>query len=403
MDSIDSEGSEEMAASTQAPSYPLSLGQKALWLLYKTAPENVAYNLSGAVAVPADTNLDALHRAFQRLAERHPMLRMLFTASDGEPIQRVLPDADVDFRRENASDLSPAQLNERLAAEIYRPFDVERRPAWRVAVFQHAPLDSAGGATSRGYPEHLVLLVIHHVLADLWSLAVIMSEIAALYREEATGLPAALKPLHTSYVDHIRKEAEMLTGSQADASWEYWRAQLSGALPPLDLPTDRPRPSLPTGSGAAHSIAIDHDLAERLRQLAKTCNVSLYTVLLTAFQTLLHRYTGQDDVLVGFPKAGRSHAFARVVGYFVNPVVTRADFSENPRFADLLHTNQRAIEESAAHDWYPFSQLVQRLRLPRELGRSPIFQAMFSWQKTSALVPREQAGSFTLGQGNDTV
>lgn len=402
MDSIDLEDSEEMSASMQVPSYPLSLGQKALWFLSKTAPESVAYNLSGAVAVPGDTNLDALRRAFQRLAERHPMLRTLITAPDGKPKQRVLPNADVDFRCEDASDLRLAQLNERLASEIYRPFDLERRPAWRVLVLQCAPL-VRDGATSRSHPEHLVLLVLHHILGDLWSLAVIMSEIAALYREETTGIPAALKPLRATYADHINKEAQMLAEPQADASWEHWCTRLSGDLPPLDLPTDRPRPSLQTGRGAVQSIAIDQALAERLRNLAEARHVALYTILLTAFQTLLHRYTGQEDVLVGFPKAGRSPAFARVVGYFVNPVVTRANFSENPRFADLLHTNQHALEESAAHDWYPFSQLVQRIQPPREFGRSPIFQAMFSWQKTTALLPREQAGSFALGQEDRAV
>ncbi|MGE5334111.1 MAG: amino acid adenylation domain-containing protein [Nitrososphaerota archaeon] len=403
---MDSITSDELSASPQVPSYPLSAGQRALWSLYKLAPESVAYNLSAAVAVPGDTNVDALHRAFQRLAQRHPMLRTLFiapaAAPDGEPRQRVLPTAEVDFRCEDASTWSQAQVNDRLAAEIYHPFDLEHRPGWRVLVLQHAP-QGGDAAASGSHHEHLVLLVLHHVLGDLWSIAVIMSEIGAYYREETMGVPAELRPLRTSYTDHIHKEVEMLRGPRADASWEYWRTRLSGDLPPLDLPTDRPRPSLPTGRGAAKSIAIDYDLAARLRQLAEIRHVALYTVLLTAFQTLLHRYTGQDDVLVGFPKAGRTHAFARVVGYFVNSVVTRADFSENPRFGDLLQANQRAIEDGTAHDWFPFAQLVQRLRPSREFGRSPIFQAMFSWQKTTALLPREQAGSLAREKGDDAI
>ncbi len=195
----------------------------------------------------------------------------------------------------------------------------------------------------------------------------------------------------------------MLAGPQADTSWDYWRTYLSGDLPPLDLPTDRPRPPVQTGRGAVQSILIDEELADRLRGLAEKHHVALYTVLLAAFQTLLHRYTEQNDVLVGFPKAGRSQATARVVGYFVNPVVIRADFTENPRFADLLPKNQQAIEESSAHDWYPFSQLVQRIRPTRDPGRSPIFQVMFSWQKTTLLLPREHAGSFALGQGDHAV
>ena len=230
-----------------------------------------------------------------------------------------------------------------------------------------------------------------------------MSEIAALYREETTGIPASLSPLRASFADQVNKEAQMLAGPRADASWDYWRTYLSGDLPPLDLPTDRPRPPVQTGRGAVQPFLLDEELAARLRGLAEKHHVALYTVLLAAFQTLLHRYTERNDVLVGFPKAGRSQATARVVGYFVNPVVLRADFTENPRFADLLPKNQQAIAGSFAHDWYPFSQLVQRIRPTRDPGRSPIFQVMFSWQKTTLLLPREHAASFALGQADHAV
>ncbi|HZC06289.1 MAG TPA: amino acid adenylation domain-containing protein, partial [Ktedonobacterales bacterium] len=403
---MDPTHAEDLPTSTYVAAYPLSIGQKALWSLYQTTPESVAYNLSGAVAVPSETNLDALRRAFQRLAERHPMLRTIFATSDGEPIQRVLPRADVDFRCEDASAWYPAQLDERLGEEIYRPFDIERHPAWRVLALTHAPIATplaSDEVTHESQPEHLLLLVFHHILGDLWSLAVMISELAALYREETTGAPATLKPLRARYADFVRHEAERLAGPEADTSWEYWRTQLAGDIPSLDLPADHPRIAVHTGRGAAESIALDQELTQRLRTLAETRHVAVYTILLTAFQILLHRYTGQDDVLVGFPKAGRSHAVARVVGYFVNTIVLRADLSEHPRFVELLDTNRRALDESAAHEWYPFAEVARRLRPARELGRAPIFQAMFSWQKTTALLPREQAGFMALGQGASTV
>ena len=408
---MDSPYSADVATSAQILAYPLSVGQKALWSLYQTAPDNVAYNLSGAVAVPGDTDLNALGRAFQRLAERHPMLRTIFAAPEGEPVQRVLPEVNVDFRREEASAWDPARLDALLAEEMYRPFDLERRPAWRVLALERAPIAapiaapfvSDGDVARASQPEHLVLLVFHHILGDLWSIAVMMSEVAALYREAITGVPAGLKPLRASYADHVAREEARLAGPQAETSWEYWRARLSGDVAPLDLPADRPRLTEPTGRGAAKSIMLDRQLTERLRALAEARHVALYTVLLSAFQTLLHRYSAQDDVLVGFPKAGRSHVFARVVGYFVNTVVMRADFAEHLRFADLLQMNQRALDESAAHDWYPFANVVQRLRPAREIGRSPIVQAMFAWQKTTTLLPPAQAGVMALGQGASAV
>jgi len=399
---MDSRSSEELSASTHLHEYPLSDGQRALWFLYHMAPEGAAYNLAGAVAIPANTDLDALHRAFRRLAERHPMLRTFFVAPDGEPVQCVTPYPDVDFQCEDASDWSPAQLDERLAFEMYHPFDLEHGPTWRVLVLQRALIYNED-ADNSSLPNHLVLLVLHHIIGDLWSIAVMMSEIAALYREETTGIPASLKPLRASYADHVHKEAQILAGPRADTSWDYWRTYLSGDLSPLDLPTDRPRPPVQTGRGAVQSILLDEEFAQRLRGLAEKHHVAIYSVLLAAFQTLLHRYTEQNDILVGFPKAGRSQATARVVGYFVNPVVMRADFTENPRFADLLAKNQQAIAESSAHDWYPFSQLVQRIRPTRDPARSPIFQVMFSWQKTTHLLPSEHAASFALGQADHAV
>ncbi|MBE3038935.1 MAG: AMP-binding protein, partial [Chloroflexi bacterium] len=399
---MDSGTSEETSSAKYYYEYSLTRGQAALWFHHKVTPESVAYNLAGAVAIPGDADLDALRRAFRRLAERHPMLRTFFAAKHGKPIQRVHPFVEVAFLCENASGWSTAQLDEALAKEIYRPFNLEEGPTWRVVVFQQAPISRENDSSGRPQ-DHLVLLILHHMIGDLWSIAIILSEIAALYREEATGVPASLKPLRASYADHVNKESERLTGPQADISWDYWHTVLSGELSPLSLPTDRPRPPVSTGRGAVQPVLLDKKLTDRLRALAEKQHVALYTVLLTAFQTLLHRYTGQNDILVGFPKAGRSPATARVIGYFVNQTVVRADFTENPRFIDLLNGVQKSIEEGARHDWYPFSLLVQRLQLARDLSRSPLIQAVFSWQQAPRLIPRENAGTFVLGQAGHAI
>lgn len=391
---------EETNASAFLHEYPLTQTQAALWFHHKLAPEAVAYNLAGAVVIPGDADLSALRRAFQRLAERHPMLRTFFTAQHGDLVQRVYSSVEVAFQCVDAAGWDTAQLDEALAKEIYSPFDLEQGPTWRVVVFQQAPISISDNDSNARPQDHLVLLTLHHMIGDLWSIAIILSEIAALYREEATGVPAPLKPLRASYADHVNKELDRLVGPQAQISWDHWRTVLSGELPSLSLPTDRPRPPVSTGHGAVQPIPLDKMLAGRLRAFAEKQHVALYTVLLTAFQTLLHRYTGQNDILVGFPKAGRSPATARVVGYFVNQTIVRADFTENPRFIDSLNGVQKSIEEGARHDWYPFSLLVQRLKPARDLSRSPLIQAVFSWQQAPRLIPRENAGAFVLGQAD---
>ncbi len=393
---------EETSAAKYDNEYPLTFGQTALWFHYKIAPESVAYNLAGAIDISGDTDLDALRRAFQRLAERHPILRTLFSAQQGKPVQCIHASIEVAFKVEYASGWSTAQLDDQLAKEIYRPFDLEQGPTWRVVVFQKAPI-SKENDTSGYSQDHLVLLLLHHIISDLWSIAIILSEIAALYREESAGIPAALKPLRASYADHVNKELERLTQPQGDKSWDHWRTVLSGEQTPLNLPTDRPRPPVSTGYGAVQSILLDKKLSDGLRALAEKQHVALHTILLTAFQTLLHRYTGQNDILVGFPKAGRSPATARVVGYFVNQMVVRADFTEKPRFIDLLNGVQKSMEEGARHDWFPFSLLVQRLQPTRDLSHAPLVQAVFSWQQAPHLIPRENAGAFVLGQADHAI
>lgn len=391
-----------MAGSAFLHEYPLSRGQTALWFHYKLAPESVAYNLAGAVAFPRDTDLEAFQSAFQKLAERHPMLRTFFGERHGEPVQRVHPSIEAAFQTVDASGWGTALLDDALAKEVYRPFDLEHGPTWRVVVFKQAPLSTDTNAVgeARG---NLTLLTLHHIISDLWTIAIILSEVTALYREETTGVPARLKPLRTSYADHVQKEMDQSAGSQAEMSWDYWSTVLSGELSTLSLLGDRSRPSVSTGRGAVQSLLLDKNLTGTLHTLAEEQHVALYTVLLTAFQTLLQRYTGQNDILVGFPKAGRSPGSARVVGYFVNQTVIRSDFTENPHFIDQLNRIHKSVEEGARHDWYPFSLLVQRLQPVRDLSRSPLIQAVFSWQQAPSVIPRENAGAVVLGKADNTI
>ncbi|MGE5123121.1 MAG: amino acid adenylation domain-containing protein, partial [Acidobacteriaceae bacterium] len=382
--------------------YPLTPGQAALWFHHKLTPQSVAYNQASTVAVKADTDLEALWRAFQHVAERHPMLRTLFAEEHGKPVQRVYSSVKGVFRVVDASKWDPDQLNAHLAEEVYRPFDLERGPVWRIIVFQQPPISTINPGNKRPL-EHLVLLVLHHILVDMWSFAILMSEVAALYRQETTGLPASLRPLRANYADHVQKEIQRLSEPQAEISWNYWRAALSGELPPLSLQTDRPRPPDTIGHAAAHSIFINKQLADELSALASQKHVPLYTLLLAGFQTLLHRYTGQNEILVGFPKAGRSSSTVRLIGYFINQMVVRADFSADPSFVELLNAVHRFIEAGNQHDWYPFSLLVQRLQPDRDTNRSPLIQVVFSWQQAPRLIPGENSGSFILGEADQVI
>ncbi|RMF27868.1 MAG: non-ribosomal peptide synthetase, partial [Chloroflexi bacterium] len=256
----------------------------------------------------------------------------------------------------------------------------------RVVLFTRAPDD------------HILLLAMHHIVTDMWSLALMMYEMDLLYQAERSGRPASLKPLRAQYADHVRRQAEMLSGPEGERLWAFWRDALAGELPALDLPTDRPRPPTLSGRGSLRSLRLGADLTQALKALARAHGTTLYTTLLAAFQVLLHRYTGQDDILVGSPKAGRTRRMARVVGYFINPVVLRANVSDNPTFSRFLKQMHQTVQDAFAHDTYPFPLLVERLQPERDPSRSPLFQAAFAWQKTTRLVDGQGMASMVLGQ-----
>ena len=355
--------------------HPLSYGQRALWFLQQLAPTSAAYNIANAVRIRSEIDIPALRQAFQMLIDRHASLRTTFTTMHGEPVQKVVERHEVFFQVEDVSSWSDADIHARLVAESHRPFGLEHGPLLRISLFTSAAR------------EHILLLVVHHIIADLWSLTVLMHELDVLYpaaRAGTTSLP--LLPLDVSYIDYVRWQTERLASAPGEQLWTYWQQQLAGELPTLNLPTDRPRPPLPTSRGASHTFHLDSALTSQLRALAHAEGTTLYTVLLSAFQTLLHRYTGQDDILVGSPTAGRSHAgLTNLVGYFVNPVVLRADFSAQPTFRAFLSQMRSTVLAALDHQDYPFALLVERLQPQRDLSHSPLFQAMFVWEKPHRL------------------
>jgi amino acid adenylation domain-containing protein len=366
--------------------HPVSYGQRALWFLQQLAPDSAAYNIVNAVRVRKAIDVHALRRTFQRIIERHEALRTTFADRDGEPVQIVHPRQEVCFQHIDVSGWSDAALNERVAEEVYRPFDLQNGPLLRTYMFTRAPED------------HILMAALHHSVTDLWSLALLLYEIGEIYAAEKLGRPITLKAPAAQYADHVRRQRERLAGPEGERLWAYWQTQLAGDLPTLDLPTDRPRPPAQTYHGATQTTRLSTELTTALRELAHAQGATLFTVVLAAFQTLLYRYTGQEDLLIGSPRAARQRQMARSMGYFVNMVVLRANLSGAPTFAELLKQAHETVTASFEHGDFPFSLLVERLQPARDLSRPPLFQVVFGWQKTTGVVDNQTVSSWALSE-----
>jgi natural product biosynthesis luciferase-like monooxygenase protein len=365
--------------------HPLSFGQQAMWFLHQLAPESPAYHIATAIRIKSTLDKEALSRSLEALIHRHPSLRTTFGTLRGQPVQRISPPVSFSLTFEDASSWSEDRLSERLCEYSRLPFDLERGPLLRVNLF-----------ASRDQ-EHVLLLVVHHIIADFWSLAILMREIGILYRAEIDGA-AALEPLEVAYTDYARWQAEMLSGEPGERLWSYWRQQLGGAPLVLDLPSDRPRPPVQTYQGASHTLRLDAHMYAELKRFSRVRNVTLYVTLVSVVQTLLYRYTSQEDFLLGSLMAGRDLPELRpLVGYFVNPVVLRADFRAGPTFESLLAQTYLCVLGAIKHQAYPFALLVERLQPQRDASRSPLFQVMFMLQKAH-LLDEEGLTAFALGE-----
>lgn len=354
--------------------YPLSHGQRALWFLQQFAPGSTAYHVNFAARIGAGLDVAALRRAFQTLVDRHASLRTTFAIRDGKPVQRVHRHMKVHFIETDATGWSSAVLNERLVEEGHRRFDFEKGPLLRVYLF------------ACGNGEHTLLINLHHVVFDAMSMVVLLDELRVLYPAEKSGVKPLLRPLPMQYTDYVRWQAGVVEGAEGERLWTYWQKQLAGELPPLNLAIARRRPPIQTYHGAAQNFRLERALTLRLKELAKSEKATLYVCLLAAFQVLLFRYSDQHDILVGSPMVSRHKAeFEGIVGYFINPVVLRADLSGNPTFQEFLGQVRQTVLAGLNHQDFPFPLLVERLQPPRDLSRSPLFQVLFNMPKAYRL------------------
>ncbi|HEU4412630.1 MAG TPA: amino acid adenylation domain-containing protein, partial [Polyangiaceae bacterium] len=350
---------------------PLSFAQRRLWFLDRFEPGAVTYNVPAALRLEGQLDVEALERALAEIVRRHEALRTTFGERDGEPYQAPNGAPDARLRVVDLEGGGAAALARLAEDEAWRPFDLDRGPLVRATL-----------ARSNGL-EHTLFWTAHHIVCDAWSIAVLTREVAALYGAFREGRPSPLAPLPLQYVDYAAWQRAWLAGEALERRLAYWRDRLEGAPVELALPADRPRPAGPTSRGAALPFALPPTLTEALRALGRREGATLFMVLLAGLKALLFRLTGEGDLCVATPIAGRDRPeFEGLVGFFVNTLVVRTRFDGGASFRALLGRVREASLGAHAHADLPFEKLVEALNPPRRPGRAPFAQVALSLQNT---------------------
>ncbi|HKN83704.1 MAG TPA: condensation domain-containing protein, partial [Pyrinomonadaceae bacterium] len=366
---------------------PLSFAQQRLWFFDQLEPNSASYNIPIVLRITGTLNVAALESSLAEVVRRHEALRTTFSLVDGVPVQFV---RDVREWHLPLIELSTTPEPEREAEilvkqEALRPFDLQTGPLFRATLLQL----SAG--------EHLLLLTIHHIVSDGWSMSVLIREAATLYQSYIDGRDVQLPEIVVQYADFARWQREWLTGEVLEEQLSYWREQLGGAPAELELPVDRARPETPNYKGAMETVALSEELTESLRAFGRSEGATLFMTLLAGFEALLHRYTGQTDIVVGTPVAGRNRAeIEHLIGFFVNTLALRTDLSGDPTFRELLKRVREVALGAYAHQDLPFERLVEELQPERHLGRAPLIRVMFVLQNTPLEVLELPDLSFTM-------
>jgi amino acid adenylation domain-containing protein len=354
---------------------PLSAAQKGLWFLDKLGGVSSAYNSSQVLRLQGELNRDALEAALKEITCRHAILRTYFIEQEGTPLQAIqstlpVPISYVDLTHET-DEVQVAKIQRPIQIEANLPFDLTRCPLFRVQLWHLAE-------------QHSILqLTFHHIIFDGWSANVFMRELSALYNAFTQGHVTTLPELPIQYGDYALWQQQWLQGDVLEQLFAYWTQQLAD-IPTLELPTDKARPAIPSFKGQTQRFVLSTELVAKLKELSRREGVTLFMTLLAAFQVLLSRYSGQDDIVVGTPTAGRIRPeLEELFGFFVNTLVLRTDTSANPSFIELLGRVRKVALGAYAHQAMPFEKLVEMLRLHRDRNRNPLYQVMFVLQNTA--------------------
>nr|WP_326929407.1 non-ribosomal peptide synthetase [Burkholderia pseudomallei] len=353
----------------------LSLAQQRLWFLTQLEGVSEAYHMSGAVRLDGPLNREVLQRALNRIVMRHEALRTCFAREEGEPIQVIQPHADLTV---SYHDLREAEQTEQRAKDLSQahasaPFDLSRDLPVRVLLLQLA--DEA----------HVVQVVMHHIASDGWSVGVFLQELSALYGSFIAEQGDPLAPLPLQYADYAAWQRRWLASGQLEKQGAFWQTNLSGAPTLLELPTDRPRPPKQSHAGASVEVKLGAALSERVKRLSQRHGVTPYMTLLSSWAAVLGRLSGQEEVVIGSPVAGRNRTEVEaLIGFFVNTLALRLDLSSEPTVGELLKRTKAQVLSAQAHQDLPFDQVVERVKPPRSTAHPPLFQVMFVWQNMPA-------------------
>ncbi|HVJ91897.1 MAG TPA: amino acid adenylation domain-containing protein [Labilithrix sp.] len=347
---------------------PLSFAQQRMWFLDRFEQGSTSYNIPAAVRLSGPLDVQALAASLQEIVRRHEALRTTFPSSDGRVYQAI---NDTFALPLPVTEVQESEVRRLADEEAQKPFDLARGPLMRATLLRVAPQD------------HVLLLTMHHIVSDGWSMGVLIKEIGTLYEAFSTGRTSPLPELAIQYADYAAWQRQWLSGPVLDAQMDYWKRTLAGAPPALELPTDRPRPPMQTFAGSAVPLTLSRELSAGLVALSRREGVTLFMTLLAGFQALLSRYSGQDDIVVGSPIAARlSTETEGLIGLFVNTLALRTDVSADPTVRDLLGRVREVTLGAYAHQEVPFEKIVEELAPARDLSRTPLFQAMLVLQNT---------------------
>jgi len=352
---------------------PLSFAQQRLWFLEQLEGSSATYNIPAARRLEGQLNRAALEQSLQTLVQRHETLRTTFQMLEEQPVQVIYPVEHWSLSVVDLQDLN-AEKQEReiqrlVNEEAQRPFDLSIGPLFRATLLQ------------KNVESHILMLTMHHIISDGWSIGILNRELSTLYNAISKGQPFPLPPLPIQYADFAHWQRQWLTGDVLETQLYYWKKQLAGAPALLELPTDHPRPPIQRFQGKTASLQLSPELTEQLKNLSQQAGSTLYMTLLAAFATLLSRYSGQSDIVIGSPIANRIHRqIESLIGFFVNTLVLRIDLSNNPRFEELLRRVRQVALDAYTHQDIPFEKLVEELQPERNISHTPLFQVMFVLQ-----------------------
>ena len=354
---------------------PLSFAQQRLWFLDQLEGKNATYNMFLALKIEGKLNQDALVQTIKIIVERHETLRTRFSKIEGSPVQIISPHLEVVLNIINLGQLSEQKKENNIKylaqKEKKQPFDLTIAPLFRAKLLLLTNT------------SHILFLTLHHIISDGWSMGILKRELSQVYQALTTGVSSSLAPLPIQYADFAQWQRNWLQGDVLESQLSYWKQQLGGSLPILQLPTDHSRPPIQSYNGASLPLKLSQDLTNELKVLSQQQGVTLFMTLVAAFQILLHRYSGQEDIIIGTAIANRNRQeIEPLIGFFANTLALRINLANNPSFQELLLKVKEICLDAYSHQDLPFEKLVEELQPERTLSHAPIFQVMFVFQNT---------------------